>query len=241
MNPPKPTSAADGYRTEWLEAEQSTGGRAHVLALLARLRREHGIESQRVLELGSGLGANLRQFQDGNIVQGVEAMAEAAARANAAGIPTWVVDLERDEADWPTGSWDWILLLDVLEHLVHPEQVLARARRLLAPNGRVVVNVPNPFDWRSRWRILRGAGVDATRCFPHSPPWRYPHLRFLQHADLLGLLEESGFQLDRDLSRWQPSLPKARHWRVSAGAIAARWPDLAASGFCVVARVRDGP
>lgn len=229
------SAGADGYRTAWLQAEQAGGGRDHVLALLDRLRAEARIEGWRVLELGSGLGANLRRFLPGNTVQGVEALAEAARAAQAAGVPTRVADLEGDPLPWADGQWDCILLLDVLEHLVRPASVLQQARRLLAPAGLLVVNVPNPFDWRCRWRLLRGAGIDAPRSFPGVPPWHYPHLRFFRHGELLALLHSSGFSVRCDWSGLQPSLPKARHWPALARRAAARWPDLAASGFFVVA------
>jgi SAM-dependent methyltransferase len=228
--------AADGYRTAWLQAEQCGGGRDHVRLLIDELRRCHLIRDCKVLELGSGLGANLRLLADGNQVQGVESLHEAAALACAAGVPTLVADLERARLPWEDGSWDWILMLDVLEHFVSPELVLGEARRLLAPGGRIVVNVPNAFDWRSRWRLLRGAGVDSTRHFPDAPAWRYPHLRFFRHHDLIGLLSCTGFVVESDLSGRQPSLPKARWWPQLAGRVATRWPELAASGFFVVAR-----
>ncbi len=230
------SAPADGYRTDWLEAEQAGGGRAHVLRLLEQLRHEHRIEGQQVLELGSGLGDNLLCLQPGNVVHGVEGLADAARRAQARGIPTLVADLERPP--WPLGQgeWDWILMLDVLEHLVRPDLALREARRLLGPGGRLVVNLPNPFDWRSRWRLLRGAGIDAPRYFTQCPPWRYPHLRFLRHGDVLDLLREAGFEPVADLSPRQASLPKARHWPRLAARVAARWPDLACSGFFIVAR-----
>lgn len=228
--------SADGYQMGWLEAEQATGGRDHILALLDLLRRRHDIQARRVLELGSGLGANLKRLAATNEVQGVESLALAAERARAAGVPTLVSDLDTAGLPWPEDHWDWVLALDVLEHLVHPQRTLREARRVLHPDGRLVVNVPNPFDWRARGRMLCGAGIDASKHFYGQPVWRYPHLRFFRHRDLLSLLQESGFELESDLSHLQPSLPKARFWPRLAGAIAARWPDLASSGFFIVAR-----
>lgn len=232
---------ADGYRTEWLETEQLGGERQHILKLLDGLQQGLPIRGGRVLELGSGLGANLRVLARDNQVQGVEGLRAAAERACQLGTPTHVADLEQDPLPWPDGSWDWVLMLDVLEHLVRPERALQQARRLLAPGGRLLVNVPNPYDWRSRWRVLRGAGVDAPRHFPQVPAWQYPHLRFFRHADLLQLLQQAGFELECDCSGRQPSLPKARHWPRIASRIAATWPDLAASGFFVVARPVAAP
>lgn len=231
--------AADGYSVHWLEAEQREGGRAHIAALLVHLRTAYGIHGQRVLELGSGLGGNLQVLAPGNQVQGVEALPAAVEAARAQGLPTRLADLEQGPIDEPDGSWDWVLMLDVLEHLVRPERVLAEARRVLAPGGYIVVNVPNGFDWRSRWRMLCGAGIDSARHFPAEPVWRYPHLRFFRHADLLALLKATGFEPVSDLSGHQPSLPKARWWPALACRLAAQWPDLAASGFFVVGRAAE--
>jgi SAM-dependent methyltransferase len=228
--------AADGYQLAWLASEGAGGGRAHIRLHLAALKRRHAIGGKAVLELGSGLGDNLLLFATDNRVQGVEALADAAWQAGGRGVPTLVADLSQGPLPWPAASWDWILLLDVLEHLIDPAQALLEARRLLRPGGHVVVNLPNHFDWRGRWRLLRGAGIDSGRWFPGQPVWRYPHLRFFRHADALALLAHTGFGRVQDLSAAQSSLPWARHWPGLAARCSAGRPDLACSGFLLVAQ-----
>ncbi len=45
-----------------------------------------------------------------------------------------------------TGEYDFILIDNVLEHILHPADFLSHARRLLAHSGVLLVAVP-PLDW----------------------------------------------------------------------------------------------
>lgn len=56
-----------------------------------------------------------------------------------------VADLETCDltATFPAASYDYIVCADVLEHLRHPEKVLAACRQLLKPEGRLLISVPN--------------------------------------------------------------------------------------------------
>lgn len=59
----------------------------------------------------------------------------------------------------PDASFDVVMCTMVLEHVADPRRVLAEARRVLAPNGRIVLTVPGvwptheaPHDY---WRFTR--------------------------------------------------------------------------------------
>lgn len=51
-----------------------------------------------------------------------------------------------DQLPFADGSIDVVCLLDVIEHLPDPGRALAEARRVLTPDGRLVVNVP-AHEW----------------------------------------------------------------------------------------------
>jgi SAM-dependent methyltransferase len=56
-------------------------------------------------------------------------------------------------------SVDIALLVDVLEHVEHPETVLSEIARILRPNGRLLAFVPmegEPISWFSAFRALLG-------------------------------------------------------------------------------------
>lgn len=57
-------------------------------------------------------------------------------------------------------TFDWIFMIEVLEHLRNPEEELVKVRQHLSPNGRLVITTPNARGWRARvegfnWREIR--------------------------------------------------------------------------------------
>lgn len=100
-----------------------------------------------VLELGCGPGEFLLYLHSKGTKRflGVDMDAEAIATAPAA-----VAARIRQADIWDFfgdahGQWDRVVMLDVLEHLSPGEglELLVRIKAILAPDGRVVVRVPN--------------------------------------------------------------------------------------------------
>lgn len=46
-----------------------------------------------------------------------------------------------------SGSADYVVCLEIMEHLENASAFLEEARRVLKPSGRVMVSVPNPYCW----------------------------------------------------------------------------------------------
>lgn len=97
----------------------------------------------RIVEGGLGSARNLLEFQNlGYDVAGFDLLPEAVEHARGRGLEeTHVHDLQRP---WPLprGSHDAALLLDVIEHMRDPVEVLGHAATVLRPSGIIVVTVP---------------------------------------------------------------------------------------------------
>ena len=112
---------------------------------------------ERVLEVGCSSGALTEQIRAmGCVVVGVEQRPEAAAMAMRFCESVLVGNIEHMLLDLEPSSFDVLLLIDVLEHLVDPVSTLRRLVPLLRPSGRIVVALPNVAHWSIRLRLLSG-------------------------------------------------------------------------------------
>ncbi len=139
-----------------------------------------------VLDVGCGGGLLLGLLrQQGCDVAGLET-SEAAARAawKHNGVRVVCGDLAR--APVARGSCRALTMFHVVEHLADPVAYLKSAHELLAPDGRLVVQVPNASSWQfllfgSHWN-----GMDVPR-----------HLVDYRERDLERLLARCGFEIVR--------------------------------------------
>jgi SAM-dependent methyltransferase len=86
----------------------------------------------------------------------------------------------------PAESLDVVLLVSVVEHLIEPLATLTEARRLLAPGGVCLVNVPS---WRGKWFLE----LSAFRLGTSPAEEMDDHKMYYGVADLWPLLVKAGF------------------------------------------------
>src|SRR5256885_14362500 len=183
--------------------------RAHIRRELSGIKGQYGIKGRTVLEVGCGLGSNLEIFQPDNKVVGIEGLEDAVAVARSRGLEVHQGDLE-SEMCLNSDTVDWILCLDVLEHLQNPMKLMVEIHRVLHVGGRVIINVPNHFDLTGRIKLLLGHDLDVHNFFPESHEWDNPHLRFFTHNGIKELLRAAGFGMVEDRSAGFWSFPKGR-------------------------------
>ncbi|MBX6390621.1 MAG: class I SAM-dependent methyltransferase [Frankia sp.] len=205
----------------------------------------------RALDCGCGAGDNARLLtQRGWRVTGVtiDPAEGAAAAAHCAAVV--LADLtaglpfaagEGTPAGDPApgaaaGPFDLVVLSHVLEHLADPAALLAEARRVLAPGGRIAVALPNVLHYRQRAEFLRGRFeytetglMDAT------------HLRFFTVTSARRLVESAGLAIRAQRAtgglpwwRLRDVLPADVLDRADRWALRHR-PDLFAGQACFVA------
>lgn len=167
---------------------------AHANPVFVRVVREHGGRPE-VLDVGCWNGTLGRTLvRDANaIVDGIERDEEQAQHARDNGYRRVdVSDLDRGVPPAEGRTYDFLLFGDVLEHLVHPEQVVDALTPRLKPGGRVIVSLPNVAFAANRLTHLLGR-------------WDYKdygildrtHLRFFTKRSMVSLIEGAGLRVVR--------------------------------------------
>lgn len=111
---------------------------AGILRLVGRLAPKGGS----LLDVGPCTGTFLTQAREaGFVVHGVEINASAARYCRERGLDVRTGVLASDS--YPSGSFDLVVMGDVLEHVPDPLQTLRDAARVLRAGGHVVISTPN--------------------------------------------------------------------------------------------------
>ena len=160
---------------------------AYFLARELRALQDRG----RLLEVGSALGFLL----DGLTrltpwrVEGVEVSAFGAWYARS----RFGVTVHRGTLEgvrFPSGTFDYVLQKDLLEHVIHPRRHLEETRRIMRRGGRLRVITPNgDADVRPVQRAAATARADEL------PVLGQGHLSFFSRPQLLRMLDDVGFRV----------------------------------------------
>jgi SAM-dependent methyltransferase len=112
------------------------------------MRRHVDLEGKRILDMGCGVGAFVRRLGEYSTeVNGTDIDRERVAEGTRE-VPNLGLAV-CEQLPFADGTFDVIILHEVLEHVTDDQQTLHEAKRVLAPGGNVVIFCPNrlyPFE-----------------------------------------------------------------------------------------------
>lgn len=116
-----------------------------------------GLAAKRVLDVGAGgggLGKCIRGESPGSLVA-IEPDTRAHDTLNQ------IYDHVHAGLEGVSGQlFDWILVMDVLEHTACPDTFLMEVRKLLSPGGKLLISVPNVAHWSVRFPLFFAGRFD---------------------------------------------------------------------------------
>lgn len=157
---------------EYLRGRSLLGFLYRKLWLYPRLARE---VSGRVLDVGCGIG-DFMTYRPGTV--GVDVSTHTVDWCCQRGLNAKL--MEPDNLPFEDGSFESVVLDNVLEHLSEPQALLADIRRVLTPSGLLLVGVPGKkgyardpdhkifYGEADLVRVMNTAGLNKLRIF-HMP------------------------------------------------------------------------
>lgn len=214
------------------------------LRLLKKTARFERGTVLRVLDVGGGDMQLARRFisrleaaMDVSVcLEGWDLSEEGVRRAAAAGEQSCVRSISDPLPEDDIGRYDLALFFEVLEHLVDTDTAVQNLRRLLKPEGRLLLSTPNLAGWMDRLSLLFGMQPHTMevsfapyrfgnplvrRLLPHGPDDPAAgHLRLFTLRALKEFLVWHGFRpvqtggcvnhsfdfISRCLARWWPGI-----------------------------------
>jgi 2-polyprenyl-3-methyl-5-hydroxy-6-metoxy-1,4-benzoquinol methylase len=170
-NPPKPEEMGPHYSEDYHRVIMAAGE----MSAASRWQRQrvtvaHYKKGGSILDIGCSSGAFLGTLKGGSWeLYGIEMEASTAEKAKAAtGAEVFVG--EALDAPFPDESFDVITGFDLLEHVYHPRQFLAKVQQWLKPGGIVYLGLPNIDSWEARMLGTYWYGLELPRHLSHFSP-----------------------------------------------------------------------
>lgn len=145
-----------------------------------------------VLEIGCGLGVSLNRIQymyPNAKTYGVE-IVEKVAELGKTMQNIICGNIEDMELPYDIESFDYIMMGDVIEHLIDPWAVIGKLKNYLNPNGKIIASIPNLLNAENVYKLLRG---DFN--YEESGVRDRTHLRFFTRREMEKMFAGQGFSI----------------------------------------------
>jgi methionine biosynthesis protein MetW len=152
----------------------------------------------RVLDIGCGDGLLLDYLNNVKQVdaRGIEISMQKVGIAVRRGLAVVQGDADTDIKDYPSGTFDYVILTLTLQSTRNPREVLSQMLRI---GKRAVISFPNFGFWKVRWQLLAGGRMPMTPVLDDH--WYdTPNIHLCTIKDFVTLCRELGINIERCFS-----------------------------------------
>jgi 2-polyprenyl-3-methyl-5-hydroxy-6-metoxy-1,4-benzoquinol methylase len=150
--------------------------------------------NNKILDVGCGDGQTgwaLKKSGKAKEVVGIELVEHAAKKAESRLDKVILGDVEKITLSFQPEYFDYIILGDVVEHLIDPWRVIKQLSQFLSREGCLIASIPNIGYWRvlkdlilfDKWEYQKEGILDKG------------HLRFFTKKSMVKMMGEAGFEV----------------------------------------------
>jgi len=85
--------------------------------------------------------------------------------------------------------FDYILMLDIIEHVINPQELLQQAKQRLKPEGKIIITLPNDYHILNKFRFILNKHLTEN---PFAP---FGHLHYFPIKSGENFLKSNGFRV----------------------------------------------
>lgn len=181
-----------------------------------------GLNDAHILDIGSGDGFFLKSLGTYQRKVAVDFSQSAIDKCKSKGLEAFKVDVEKESLPFKNKEFDCVFLIDVLEHVWLPEELLKEASRV---GKHVILTVPNFSFLKDRLQMLCGL-------VPQSMGHKKGHCFFFNLKEIKQVCQQTGLEIIK-LEAYYPLKHKPLLGTISYY-IYKLFPNLWATSFAVL-------
>jgi ubiquinone/menaquinone biosynthesis C-methylase UbiE len=154
----------------------------------------------KILDVGCGEGQTgwfLKKSGKAREVVGIELNEDVAKRAESRLDEVIHGDVEKLALSFQIEYFDYIILADVIEHLIDPWRVIKQLSVFLSREGFLAVSIPNI----GYWRVLRDLILFDKWEYQDEGILDKAHLRFFTKRSMIEMMNKAGFEVESIVAR----------------------------------------